>query len=93
MNHPIYVIYNRWTGMGSIFDFLIMINDNLLQYIHKTIMREDGTKRNSQPLMRRALKKVAIPTRIGYNITIKYRWCFNDKSTAKTNIKSIYANI
>ena len=38
--HPVYVIHNRRTWMGSIFNFFIMINDDFLQYIHKTIMRE-----------------------------------------------------
>lgn len=48
MNHPVYVIHNRGTGMGSIFNFFIMVTDDFLQYIHKTIMRENGTKRNPQ---------------------------------------------
>lgn len=46
MNHPVNVIHNRWTGMGSIFNFFIMVNDDFLQYIHKTIMKENGQKKN-----------------------------------------------
>lgn len=30
---------------------------------------------------------------IWYNSSIKYRWCFYDKSATKTNIKSIYGYI
>ena len=40
VNHFINVFHNNRTGMKDIFNFFIMIFKNLLQDIHKTIMKE-----------------------------------------------------
>ena len=56
MNHSVDVFDNRTAGMGSIFNFFIMVNNDVLQYIHKTIMRENDTKRNPSRLRGRGVE-------------------------------------
>lgn len=50
MNHSVYVRNNDRTGMKLINHFFIMVSENLLQYIHKTIMQERREKENPYPL-------------------------------------------
>ena len=49
IDHFFDVFHLYGTGMESIFNFLIMITEDLLKYIHKNIMREDETKRKPHP--------------------------------------------
>ena len=45
VNHLIDIFHLRISGMKSIFNFFIIVGKNLLKYIHKTIMKENGRKR------------------------------------------------
>ena len=40
VDHFINVFHNNRAGMENIFDFFVMIFKNLLEFIHKTIMKE-----------------------------------------------------
>lgn len=40
VDHLINVFHDNGTGMKDIFNFFIVIIKNLLEYIHKTIMKE-----------------------------------------------------
>lgn len=46
MDHFIDIVYLSFSGMESIYNFFIMVSENSLKDIHKTIMQENGTKRN-----------------------------------------------
>lgn len=45
VDHFINVFHFRFSGMEGIFNFFIIVGKNLLKYIHKTIMKENGRKR------------------------------------------------
>ena len=46
VDHFIDVFHLRISGMKGIFNFFIIVGKNFLQDIHKTIMKENGAKRN-----------------------------------------------
>ena len=51
VDHLINVFDLRGTGMKSIHDFFVVIAEDFLEDVHKTIMKKSGTKENPQPLM------------------------------------------
>lgn len=46
VNHFFNILDNGLSWMKKINHFFIMVSKNVLQYVHKTIMRENGIKRN-----------------------------------------------
>ncbi len=40
LDHFIYVIHDRVTGMQDVFNFFIMFFKDFLEYVHKAIMKE-----------------------------------------------------
>lgn len=46
VDHFFNILNNGLSRMKKIDHFFIMVSKNVLQYVHKTIMRENGTKRN-----------------------------------------------
>lgn len=46
MNHFFNILDNSLPRMKNIYHFFIMVCKNILKYVHKSIMREKGTKRN-----------------------------------------------
>ena len=46
VNHLLYVFHNNGTWMESIFNFFVVFFKNLLQDIHKSIMKESETENN-----------------------------------------------
>ena len=55
-------------------------------------MRENETKRNPSP-QDEGTEKVDNTACICYNVNIKYRRCFYDRTTAEISVKSIHGNI
>lgn len=51
MDHFFNILNNGLAWMKKIDHFFVMVSKNVLKYIHKIIMRENGTKRNPYPLM------------------------------------------
>ena len=49
MDHPVHVVNDNRTGMKLINHFFVVVCENLLQYIHKTIMQERTEKENPHP--------------------------------------------
>ena len=49
MDHLIHVFDNGIAWMKDIYHFFIMVGKNLLQDVHETIMKENGTKKNYLP--------------------------------------------
>ena len=45
------------------------------------------------PATREGTEKVDYTVYIWYNVSIKYRRCFYDRTTAEINVKSIHGNI
>ena len=48
--HLLDVFHNNRPRMESVLNFFVIISKNVLEYIHKTIMKEKGRKRNPLPL-------------------------------------------
>ena len=51
VDHLVHVFYHRFTWMQDINHFFVMIRKDLLENVHKTIMKESNTKENPTPLM------------------------------------------
>ena len=49
VDHLVDVLDDRWAGMHRIDDFLVMIPEDSLEYVHATIMNQTNTKRNPYP--------------------------------------------
>ena len=56
-------------------------------------MNENVTKRKPQPPHDEGTEKVDNTVYIWYNVSIKYRRCFYDRTTAEIDAKSIHGNI
>ena len=56
-------------------------------------MKEKDKKRNPPSKMREGTEKVDYTVYIWYNVSIKYRRCFYDRTTAEIDAKSIHGNI
>lgn len=69
-----------------------MVSKNFLKYIHTTIMKEKEQKENPTP-QDDGTEKVDYTVYIWYNVSIKYRRCFYDRTTAEIDAKSIHGNI
>ena len=69
-----------------------MVSKNFLKYIHTTIMKEKEQKENPTP-QDDGTEKVDYTVYIWYNVSIKYRRCFYDRTTAEIGAKSIHGNI
>jgi len=48
--HLLNVFHNNRSRMESILNFFVIIGKDVLEYIHRTIMKEKGRKRNPLPL-------------------------------------------
>ena len=69
-----------------------MVSKNFLKYIHTTIMKEKEQKENPTP-QDDGTEKVDYTVYIWYNVSIKYRRCFYNRTTAEIGAKSIHGNI
>ena len=69
-----------------------MVFKNGLQDIHKTIMKESNQRKTPTP-QDEGTEKVDYTVYIWYNVSIKYRRCFYDRTTAEIDAKSIHGNI
>lgn len=49
VDHLVHVFYHRLTWMEDINHFFVMIRKDLLENVHKTIMKESSTKENPTP--------------------------------------------
>jgi len=49
VDHLVHVFYHRLTRMQDINHFFVMIRKDLLENVHKTIMKESSTKENPTP--------------------------------------------
>ena len=59
-----------------------------------SIMQENEAKENPHPSrLREGTEKVDNTVYIWYNVSIKYRRCFYDRTTAEIGAKSIHGNI
>ena len=50
-------------------------------------------REQNPPLLREGTEKVDYTVYIWYNVSIKYRRCFYDRTTAEIDAKSIHGNI
>ena len=92
INHLIDVFHNDRTWMKNVFNFFVVLSKNLLKDIHKSIMKKLKKKSNPSRL-REGTEKVDYTVYIWYNVSIKYRRCFYDRTTAEIGAKSIHGNI
>lgn len=94
IQHFIDIFHLRISGMKSVFDDFIIVIKDFLQDIHNVIMREREEKRKPHPSsLREGTEKVDNTVYIWYNVSIKYRRCFYDRTTAEIGAKSIHGNI
>ena len=94
IQHFIDIFHLRISGMKSVFDYFIIVIKDFLQDIHNVIMREREEKRKPHPSrLREGTEKVDNTVYIWYNVSIKYRRCFYDRTTAEIGAKSIHGNI
>jgi len=49
VDHLVDVLDDRWAGMHRIDDFLVMVPEDSLEYVHAAIMNQTNTKRNPYP--------------------------------------------